>query len=116
MKQPILVPYNAAGQAAFETFTEIAERLWNTAKRATAEYIRAAMPDAETVSERYEKGRYYRTVETPGQTQETIIYDYRAREVLITEKEGRKCRSNSDCYPRPHSVCVAGASYATSQA
>lgn len=75
------IPYNAAGQQAFDIFYKVAKRLYETAQDAVDEYIAQNFPDGRTTMERHADGRYQREVETADGRTRTISYDYRTKEV-----------------------------------
>lgn len=77
------IPYNAAGQQAFEVFRRVAEKLYAAAVDAADEWMAQNCPDGETVSERHEDGQYRRTVRTADGTEATIRYDYRTKGVTV---------------------------------
>jgi hypothetical protein len=86
----IRIPYNDAGQYAFEVMRGIAERIWGTAQDLTADFVTAEMPGAKTVSEKYESGKYLRTVQAPDGEQKVIAYDYRTKAVDFHKTRARK--------------------------
>jgi len=96
MANNVKIPYNEAGKHAFDIMWGIAERIWETARTTTADYISEAMPDALTLDERSEGGTYYRTLSGPDGKQAVISYDYRTKAItILTEKEARRCRRTS---------------------
>ena len=58
------IPYNAAGQQAFDVFYKVAARLYSAAQEAVDAYIAENCPDSRTTGERHADGRYQRTVRT----------------------------------------------------
>lgn len=75
------IPYNEAGQQAFETFRRVAEKLYNAAQEAVDEWMAQNCPDGEILGERHADGRYQRRVRTADGLDHTISYDYRTKEV-----------------------------------
>lgn len=75
------IPYNAAGQQAFETFRRVAEKLYIAAQEAVDEWMAQNCPDGEILAERHEDGRYQRLIRTADGLNRTISYDYRTKEV-----------------------------------
>ncbi len=75
------IPYNAAGQQAFDVFYKVAARLYSAAQEAVDAYIAENCPDSRTTGERHADGRYQRTVRTADGQNRTISYDYRTKEI-----------------------------------
>lgn len=78
------IPYNTAGQQAFDVFRRVAEKLYTAAQDAVDEWMAQNCPDAETLGERHEDGKYKRTVRTGDGADWTVCYDYRTKEVAAT--------------------------------
>jgi hypothetical protein len=74
-----VVPYNTAGILAFEALTAIAERLWRTAKQATA-----PLATGETVKEWYENKHYWRTFRVSDTKTATVGYDYKTKQIITS--------------------------------
>ena len=87
MRKPIVIKDNAAGRRAFEVLQSIAERMWLFAQEITAEHAAAIAPNAKTIDERHANGRYTRTLQEPCGATMQIVYDYRARAVVVTKRE-----------------------------
>ena len=77
----IEIPYNDAGQRAFEVIKKIAERICETGQKAMDDFIGENFPGAKTISERCDSGKYLRTVKTTDKRRLVIAYDYRAKTV-----------------------------------
>ena len=75
------IPYNTAGQHAFDVFYRVAARLYAAAQEAVDTYIAENCPDSRTTGERHADGRYQRTVRTADGQSGTISYDYRTKEI-----------------------------------
>ncbi len=75
------IPYNEAGQKAFDVFCRIAEKLYANAQAATSEYIAQHLPVCQTVAECHEDGKYRRTVQTAEGMTHTVSYDYRTETI-----------------------------------
>ena len=75
------IPYNPAGQAAFDVFRRIAERLYAGAQAAVDAYIAANYPHSTALGERHADGQYQRTVTTSAGETRTIRYDYRTKTI-----------------------------------
>ncbi len=79
-KDKIKIPYNAAGQRAFDVFYKVAAKLYMAAQDATSEYVAREYPESETIAEKYAKGKYKRTIATP-EGNKLICYDFETKEV-----------------------------------
>ena len=77
------IPYNAAGQQAFETFRRIAEKLFRAAQDSVDEWMMQNCPDGEILEEKHADGQYQRTIRTAGGQAQTIRYDYITKEVAL---------------------------------
>lgn len=75
------IPYNAAGQQAFDVFYRVAARLYSAAQEAVDAYIAENCPDSRTTGECHTDGKYQRTVRTADGQNRTISYDYRTKEI-----------------------------------
>lgn len=75
------IPYNAAGQQAFEVFRRVAEKLYAAAQDAVDKWVAQNCPQVETIGERHSEGRYQRLVRTADGLDQTISYDYITKEV-----------------------------------
>lgn len=75
------IPYNTAGQQAFDVFRRVAEKLYTAAQDAVDEWMAQNCPDGEILGERHLNGQYQRTVRTADGEDRTICYDYRTKEV-----------------------------------
>ncbi len=76
------IPYNEAGQRAFDVFYRIAEKLYANAQAATSEYIAQHFPACQTVAETHADGKYRRTVQTAVGRTHTVSYDYRTKTIV----------------------------------
>ena len=79
-----MIPYNTAGQQAFDVFCRVAEKLYKAAQESVDEWIAQNCPDSEIIGERHEDGKYQRTVRTADGADQTISYNYRTKEVTAT--------------------------------
>ncbi len=74
------IPYNAAGQAAFDVFYKVAAKLYAAAQETTNEYIAQHYPGSRTLAESHADGRYRRVIQFTGETR-TVSYDYRTKAI-----------------------------------
>lgn len=75
------IPYNKAGQVAFDVFYRIAEKLYAGAQAATSEYIAQHFPESRTLEESHADGKYRRVIRTEGGEDMAVSYDYRTKEI-----------------------------------
>ncbi len=76
------IPYNEAGQQAFEVFRRIAARLYEEAQAAVDAFTAENCPKGKTIGERHADGRYQRLIRI-GTQNHTISYDYAERRVQM---------------------------------
>lgn len=84
MQDNIIIPYNEAGQQAFDVFFRVAAKLYADAQTAVNEYIAQSIQTCKTVSERHEDGQYRRTVQTADGRTQTVSYDYQTKAIQTT--------------------------------
>lgn len=77
------IPYNEAGQRAFEVFTRIAARLYADARAAVDAFTAENCPESLTLGEKHADGKYQRTVRTGDGINHMISYDYEERRVQM---------------------------------
>lgn len=88
-----VIPYgHPAGERAFEIMQKIAERLWDQAQEATAEFISGSFEGAKTTREWVDGEDYFREIKAD-QCTYIVSYGFRSKEVAaITAKEAlKKC-------------------------
>lgn len=76
------IPYNTAGQQAFDVFRKVAEKLYTAAQEAVDEWMAQNCPAGEIIREQHADGQYQRTVRKPDGEEKIIRYDYRTKEVI----------------------------------
>lgn len=76
------IPYNEAGQRAFDIFTRIATRLYEEAKAAVDAFTAENCPKSLTLGERHADGKYQRQIRI-GAENHTISYDYAERRIQM---------------------------------
>ena len=74
------IPYNEAGQRAFEVFCKIAKRLYAEAQAAVDDFARTNCPGSRTLWERHENGQYQRAVAFADKNS-IIRYDYEQKTI-----------------------------------
>jgi len=77
----VTIPYNAAGQAAFDVFCKVAAKLYAGAQAATSEYIDQHYPESRTLKESHADGKYHRVICVKDGESRTVSYDYRTKEI-----------------------------------
>lgn len=87
----ITIPYgHPAGERAFEILQRIAERLWEQAQDATADFVNENFKNAKTTREWVENEEYCREIKANRHTY-IVSYGFRTKAVTtITAKEALK--------------------------
>lgn len=75
------IPYNTAGQAAFDVFYKVAAKLYAAAQETTNEYIAQNYPGSRTMGESHADGRYRRVIQFGAGESRTVSYDYRTKAI-----------------------------------
>ena len=70
------IPYNEAGQRAFDIFYRIAARLYAEAQAAVDIFTAETCPESRTLGEEHGNGKYQRRIRTRNGEKHTISYDY----------------------------------------
>ena len=84
-RKGIEIPYNAAGQLAFDVFHRLAVKLCETADEATRDFMLTNFPTAETVSKEYVNRQYRRIIQFDGKQNIAVVYDFKTQTTAAIE-------------------------------